>query len=51
MSDQDQAAVRHFNVVGMPTLLVLDTSGEEIYRQVGPIDAEDLTHALSLLPY
>lgn len=47
-ADQDEAAVKHFNVVGMPTLLVLDVSGKEIYRQVGPIEAAELTQALSL---
>ena len=47
-ADQDETAVKHFNVVGMPTLLVLDVSGKEIYRQVGPIEAVELTQALSL---
>lgn len=43
-------AVRHFNVVGLPTLVVLDASGEEIYRQVGPIEASELVRELSSLP-
>jgi hypothetical protein len=33
----------------MPTLIVLDTSGNEIYRQVGPIEAEELVRELSAL--
>jgi hypothetical protein len=34
----------------MPTLVVLEASGEEIYRQVGPIQADELARELSLLP-
>jgi thiol:disulfide interchange protein DsbD len=41
---------RHFKVIGMPTLVVLNASGEEIYRQVGPIGAARLTRELSALP-
>lgn len=48
-ADQFPAAARHFNVFGMPTMVALDASGEEIYRQVGPLDAESLTGHLSLL--
>ena len=48
-ADQYPAAARHFNVFGMPTMVVLEASGEEIYRQVGPLDAASLTGHLSLL--
>ena len=49
-ADRHPAAARHFNIVGMPTLIVLDASGEEIYRQVGPIEADRLARELSVLP-
>ena len=39
--------VRYFNVVGMPTYIVLNKSGEELYRQVGPIDAKNFDEALT----
>ena len=48
-ADQFPAAARHFNVFGMPTMVALDASGKEIYRQVGPLDAVSLTGHLSLL--
>ena len=48
-ADLHPRAARHFNVAGMPTLVVLDTSGNEIYRQVGPIEASRLARELSLL--
>ena len=49
-TDLHPATAKHFNVVGMPTLMVLDISGEELYRHVGPIEANKLTQELSLLP-
>ena len=49
-ADRYPDAARHFNVVGMPTLVVLEASGEEIYRRVGPIEANELVQELSLLP-
>ena len=39
-------ALLHFDVVAMPTLIVLNTFGVEIYRQVGPLDAVNLTRDL-----
>lgn len=43
-----QSAV-FYHVVGMPTLLVLDSSGQEIFRSVGPISAMDLVEKLNNL--
>lgn len=43
-----QSAV-FYNVVGMPTLLVLDSSGTEIFRSVGTISAEELAEKLDNL--
>ena len=48
-ADQDPQALVHFNVVAMPTLVVLDVYGEEIYRHVGPIDAGRLISDLESL--
>jgi len=45
-TDEYPEAAKFFAVVGMPTFIVLDTSGTEVYRQVGPIDAEELTDQL-----
>lgn len=42
-------AARFYNVVGMPTLLVVDSAGEEIYRSVGLIEPEELSAKLSQL--
>lgn len=42
-------ATEHFGVVGMPTYIVLSSSGEELFHQVGPIDAENLVHELSTI--
>lgn len=43
-----QSAV-FYNVVGMPTLLVLDSSGQEMYRSVGPISSRELAEKLNSL--
>ena len=37
----------YFKVVGLPTLLVLDPRGEEIYRLEGMVEAEELARKLS----
>lgn len=42
-------AARYYKVVGMPTLLVVDSAGEEIYRSVGLIEPEELSAKLSQL--
>jgi len=36
----------YYGVIGLPTLLVLDASGEERFRNVGPIDARSLERDL-----
>jgi len=38
-----------YQIVGMPTLLVLNKDGEEIYRSVGPVSASDLKQNLNIL--
>lgn len=42
------SAVYH-DVVGMPTLLILNADGEEEFRSVGPISAEELAQTLARL--
>ncbi len=44
--DEHPAAGERFDVVGMPTLIVLNTKGEELFRQVGLIDPRDLAEHL-----
>ena len=39
----------HFDVVGLPTMVVLDSSGREVYRWVGMIEADELARTLSQL--
>ncbi len=39
-------AGQRFNVVGMPTLLVLSDEGEELFRHVGVIEPADLAKRL-----
>ncbi len=41
-----QSAV-YYKVVGMPTLLVLDLLGQEVFRSVGPISAKELAEKLN----
>ena len=48
-SDEHVEASEWFDVVGLPTLLVLDQSGAEVYRHEGMIDAETLAHELTRL--
>jgi len=43
----DSAA--YYEIVGMPTLLVLDAMGEVKYRSIGPISAKELTEKLDSL--
>ena len=39
----------YFNVVGLPTMVVLDSSGREVYRREGMVEADELAQALSRL--
>jgi len=45
-ADKYPDTLRYFDVVGMPTLIVLNTAGHEIYRQVGLISADKLKQEL-----
>lgn len=45
-ADDDAAATNHYGVAGLPTLVVMNGNGEEVYRHVGPISAEDLNLVL-----
>ncbi len=44
--DIDLKTGQRFNVVGMPTLLVLSGKGEELFRHVGLIEPGDLAERL-----
>lgn len=48
-TDLYPAAAVLYQVVGMPTLLVLNEDGEEEYRSVGPVSAKELAHTLNTL--
>ncbi len=39
----------YFKVVGLPTLVVLDSGGREIYRREGMIEADELARTLNQL--
>lgn len=39
----------YYEIVGMPTLLVLDASGEEKFRSIGPISVTELSGELTNL--
>ncbi len=39
----------YFNVFGLPTLVVLDSGGREIYRREGMIEADELARTLNQL--
>jgi len=45
-TDQHVDSSVHFNVVGLPTLVVLDDRGVEIYRWVGKVEPEELAQKL-----
>ena len=48
-TDHQPDTGRYFDVVGLPTLLVLNARGEEIYRHIGPVGGKQLARELSLL--
>ena len=48
-ADQDPEAAKYFDVMGLPTLVALQATGEEVYRHVGPIGVKKLVQDLSLL--
>ena len=48
-TDQHVEPSDYFEVVGLPTLIVLDSGGSEIYRREGMIGADELARALNQL--
>jgi|TARA_B110000208_G_scaffold188465_1_gene248194 thiol:disulfide interchange protein len=48
-TDQFPHSAVYYDVVGMPTLLVLDANGNETFRSVGSISAADLSEKLEIL--
>jgi thiol:disulfide interchange protein len=46
-ADEYPVATQYFKVFAMPTYIVLDSSGNEQYRHIGPIDAADLVESLT----
>jgi thiol:disulfide interchange protein DsbD len=45
-TDENPALGKYFRVIGLPTILVVNASAQELYRHVGPIGAEGLVHEL-----
>ena len=45
-TDRDLESARRFRVVALPTLVVLDGEGNEIYRHEGTIEAAEMAKAL-----
>ena len=50
-TDLYPAASVFYQIVGMPTLLVLNQDGEEVYRSVGPVSASGLAQSLKILSH
>ncbi len=48
-SDRHVEPSDYFNVVGLPTIVVLDPGGREVYRREGMVDAAELAQTLSQL--
>ena len=48
-SDRHVEPADYFNVVGLPTIVVLDVEGREVYRREGMVDAAELAETLSQL--
>ena len=48
-TDRHVEPSNYFNVVGLPTIVVLDSGGREIYRWEGRVDAGELAQTLSQL--
>ena len=48
-ADIDPDALTYFSVLGLPTLMVLNEEGVELYRHVGPITAAKLGQELDSL--
>ena len=48
-ADAETESVRYFDAFGLPTIVVLSAAGEEIFRHVGFIAAEELAAELEKL--
>ena len=48
-TDEYPQTATAFEVVGMPTLVILNTEGDELFRSVGIIEADDLRQKLEAL--
>ena len=48
-SDRHVEPADYFSVVGLPTIVVLDPAGREVYRREGMVDAAELAETLSQL--
>lgn len=48
-TDQYPDVGKHFDVVGLPTVIAVAGSGEIVYRHAGPLDVEPLLDALTAL--
>ena len=48
-TDQYVEPSDYFNIVGLPTLVVVDSAGREVYRQEGMVEADELARTLSQL--
>ncbi len=48
-TDEYADVATEYQVVGMPTLIVLNSNGDELYRSVGQIQATDLAEKLTQL--
>jgi len=48
-ADNEAEATNYYGVVGLPTLVVLDSEGHERFRHVGPMGVEDLNLVLGKL--
>lgn len=48
-ADAEAAAVRYLEAYGLPTIVVLSADGDEVFRQVGFIEAEALAVELGKL--
>ena len=49
-TDAHPEAAQYFDAFGLPTIVVLSPDGEELFRQVGFIDADELAVVLEELP-
>ena len=48
-TDEHVEAAKHFDVVCMPTLLMLDADGAELFRHVGMIESAELAAEITKL--